>query len=329
MPKIVITDYEFPDLKPELDVLDGHDIELVTGPFASREDLVAACEDADAVINQYTIIDHEFITRLSKCRVICRYGIGVNTIDVPSATAAGIMVANVPDGSLDDVSDHAAALILSLSRGLGKYDRALRAGQWNYQSAAPLHRLRGGVLGLVGFGNIPQRLAAKMRAFGMEPIAYDPYLTAEQAEELGVRPVDLADLMRLSDVVSVHAPLTESTRGLIGRPELESMKPSAFLVNTSRGGIVDEDTLADVLRTGSIAGAGLDVFSHEPLPANHEFGSLDNTVLSPHCAWYSEESEVEIRSKTARNALEALTNGRPVYLVNTEVEPRHLDRVTG
>ncbi|OZD70012.1 hydroxyacid dehydrogenase [Rhodococcus sp. 05-340-1] len=329
MPKIVITDYEFPDLKPELGVLEGHDIELVAGPFASREDLIAACEDADAVINQYVTIDQEFITRLRNCRVICRYGIGVNTIDVASATAAGIMVANVPDGSLDDVSDHAAAMILSLSRGLVKYDRALRSGEWNYQAAAPLHRLRGGLLGLVGFGNIPQRLAFKMRAFGMEPIAYDPYLTAQRAEELGVRPVDLAELMRLSDVVSVHAPLTDSTRGLIGATELASMKSTAFLVNTSRGGILDEDALAVALRTGSIAGAGLDVFAQEPLPVNHEFALFENTVLSPHCAWYSEESEVEIRTKTARNAVETVTNGRPVYLVNTDVEPRRFDRVAG
>ncbi|QII07173.1 C-terminal binding protein [Rhodococcoides fascians A25f] len=329
MPKIVITDYEFPDLKPELDVLDGHDIELVTGPFASREDLIAACEEADAVINQYVTIDQDFIARLSKCRVICRYGIGLNTIDVPAATAAGIMVANVPDGSLDDVSDHAAAMILALSRGLVKYDRALRSGEWNYQAAAPLHRLRGGLLGLVGFGNIPQRLASKMRAFGMEPIVYDPYLSAARAAELGVRSVDLAELVRLSDVVSVHAPLTDSTRGLIGATELAAVKSTAFLVNTSRGGIVDEDALADALRTGSIAGAGLDVFAQEPLPTNHEFGSLDNTILSPHCAWYSEESEVEIRTKTARNALETVTNGRPKYLVNTEVDPRRSVRVTG
>lgn len=322
MYKIVITDYEFPDLAPELTIFDGHNVELITGPFESREVVMAACEEADAIINQYICIDAAFIRRLHRCQVICRYGIGVNTIDVPAATEAGIMVANVPDGSLEDVSDHAAALILSLSRGLGIYDRAIREGEWNYQAAQPLHRLRGAVLGLVGFGNIPQRLAEKMRVFGMAAIAYDPYMPSARAAEMGIELVGLDDLMCLSDVVSIHAPLTDSTRGLVGARELALMKPTAFLVNTSRGGIVDEDSLADALRTQSIAGAGLDVFSAEPLPAQHEFAALDNTILSPHCAWYSEESELEIRTKTAGNALSALFDGEPTYLVNAGVMPR-------
>ncbi|MDF3319994.1 C-terminal binding protein [Rhodococcus sp. C3V] len=320
--KVVVTDYEFPDLAPELSVFDGYDVEFVTGPFASPDEVIAACKDADAVINQYMPIDAEFITQLSNCRVICRYGIGVNTVDMPAATAAGIMVANVPDGSLDDVSDHAAALILALARGLGIYDRAMRSGKWNYQAAQPLHRLRGGTLGLVGFGNIPQRLAEKMRAFGMNTVAYDPYVNPERAAAADIRLVDLDELMRISDVVSVHVPLTESTRGLIGAAELALMKSTAILVNTARGGIVEEDALVDALRRNAIAGAGLDVFAVEPLPTNHELTDLENTIMSPHAAWYSEESEVEIRTKTARNALTALTKGQPIYLVNTDVTPR-------
>jgi D-3-phosphoglycerate dehydrogenase len=326
MYKIVITDYEFPDLVPERAVLEDPEIELVTGPFASREDLTDACRDADAIINQYVQLDAGFIGGLERCTVICRYGIGVNTIDVEAATAAGIMVANVPDGSLEDVSDHAAAMILSLARGLSSYDRALRNGVWDYAAAKPLHRLRGQVLGLVGFGNIPQRLAEKMKAFGMDIAAFDPFVSAESAASVGVRLVGLDELMAISDVVSIHVPLNHHTRGMIGREQLALMKPTAFVVNTARGGIIDEDALAAALQAGRIGGAGLDVFSSEPLSAGHPFTTLDNTVLSPHCAWYSEESEVEIRTKTARNALAALVDGRPVYLVNNEVKPRMATR---
>jgi D-3-phosphoglycerate dehydrogenase len=320
--KIVVTDYEFADLAPELEVFGAADVEFVTGPFESREALAEACRDADAIINQYVELDAGFIGRLERCAVICRYGIGVNTIDVDAATAAGIMVANVPDGSLDDVSDHAAAMILSLSRGLGSYDRAIRAGVWDYAAAKPLHRLRGRILGLVGFGNIPQQLAEKMQVFGMEILAFDPFVRAEKAADLGARLVGLEELAATPDVISVHVPLNDETRGLIGQDQLALMKPTSLIINTARGGIIDEDALTAALHAGRIAGAGLDVFADEPLPAGSRFASLDNTVLSPHAAWYSEQSEHEIRTKTAQNALAALIDGRPLYLVNRDVKPR-------
>lgn len=316
---VVITDYEFPDLVLERAVFDGQPVDLRVGPFESREALVEACRDAHAILNQYTQLDAEFIGELRCCRVISRYGVGVNTIDVDAATRAGIMVANVPDGSVDDVSDHAAAMILGLARGVGIYDRALRAGSWDYTAAAPLHRLRGATLGLIGFGNIPQRLAAKMAGFGMEAIAYDPYLSAEETAQLGAAKADLPALLERADVVSVHVPLSPTTRGFIGEQELSLMKPTATLVNTARGGVVDEEALAAALRTGRLAGAGLDVFAHEPLPAPSPLRGLENVLLSPHAAWYSEESEREIRTKTARNVLAALLDGRPTYFVNPAV----------
>jgi len=320
--RIVITDYEFADLAPEREVLDRSGIELVTGPFDSREALIDACRGADAIINQYVQLDAGFIAALERCVVICRYGIGVNTIDVPAATAAGIMVANVPDGSIDDVSDHAAAMILSLARGLGTYDRAMRSGEWDYAAAKPLHRLRGKTLGLVGFGNIPRRLAEKMRAFGMEIAAYDPFVPDDAVCDAGAVPLALDALMGASDVVSVHVPLNDRTRAMIGREQLALLRPTAFVVNTARGGVIDEAALADALRSGSVRGAGLDVFESEPIGAGSEILSLPGIVLSPHCAWYSEESEHEIRTKTAQNAVSALFGGRPDYLFNTDVHPR-------
>lgn len=323
MYKIVITDYEFPDLAPELSAFAGQDVTLDAGPFPDAAALREACRDADALINQYVQLDAAFIATLERCRVIARYGIGVNTIDVEAATAAGIMVANVPDGSLDDVSDHAAAMILSLSRGLGVYDRALRRGQWDYAQAKPLHRLRGATLGLLGFGNIPRRLAAKMQAFGMRTLAHDPFVDPDTAlREHATTMVDTEELFSTADVVSVHLPLTAETTGLVDARLLGLMKETALLLNTSRGGIVQEQDLAAALTAGRLGGAGLDVFTQEPLGQQSPLTTLENTILTPHAAWYSEESEQEIRTKTARNVLEALFAGQPTYLVNHTVVPR-------
>lgn len=323
MYKIVITDYEFPDLAPELSAFAGQDVTLDAGPFPDAAALREACRDADALINQYVQLDAAFIATLERCRVIARYGIGVNTIDVEAATAAGIMVANVPDGSLDDVSDHAAAMILSLSRGLGVYDRALRRGQWDYAQAKPLHRLRGATLGLLGFGNIPRRLAAKMQTFGMRTLAHDPFVDPDTAlREHATTMVDTEELFSTADVVSVHLPLNAETTGLVDARLLGLMKETALLLNTSRGGIVQEQDLAAALTAGRLGGAGLDVFAQEPLGQQSPLTTLENTILTPHAAWYSEESEQEIRTKTARNVLEALFAGQPTYLVNHTVVPR-------
>ncbi|WP_313823687.1 C-terminal binding protein [Citricoccus sp.] len=323
MYKIVITDYEFPDLAPERSVFDGQDVVVDAGPFADEAALREACHNADAIINQYIQLDAAFIATLDRCRVIARYGIGVNTIDIEAATAAGIMVANVPDGSLDDVSDHAAAMILSLSRGLGIYDRALRRGQWDYAQAKPLHRLRGATLGLLGFGNIPRRLAAKMQVFGMRVIAHDPFVGPDVAlREHATTLVTPEELFIAADMVSIHLPLTAETANLVDSRLLSLMKSTALLLNTSRGGIVQEDDLAAALADGRLGGAGLDVFSSEPLGPQSPFAELENTVLTPHAAWYSEESEQEIRTKTAQNVLDALFQGQPTYLVNRTVVPR-------
>ncbi|NUL45800.1 C-terminal binding protein [Cellulosimicrobium funkei] len=323
MYKIVITDYEFTDLDSERSVFEGQHVIVDAGPFADEAALRAACRDADAIINQYVQLDAAFIATLERCRVIARYGIGVNTIDLEAATAAGIMVANVPDGSLDDVSDHAAAMILSLSRGLGIYDRALRRGQWDYAQAKPLHRLRGATLGLLGFGNIPRRLAEKMQVFGMTVIAHDPFVDPGVAlREHATTLVTPEELFAAADVVSIHLPLTSETANLVDSRLLGLMKPTALLLNTSRGGIVQEEDLAAALAEGRLGGAGLDVFSSEPLGPQSPFTELENTVLTPHAAWYSEESEQEIRTKTAQNVLDALFQGQPTYLVNRTVVPR-------
>lgn len=318
---VVVTDYEFADLEPERQVLEAAGLTLVPAQATTEDELIEVCADADAVINQYAPVTAKVIRSLTRCRVISRYGIGLNTIDVPAATKAGIAVANVPDGSLEEVSDHAAAQILTLARGLHRYDAAIRRGTWDYTVAGPLRRLRGRTLGLVGFGRIPRLLAEKLAGFGMAVLAHDPFADPSHAAALGVRLVDLDTLCRESDVVSVHAPLTAETEGMIGRAQFAAMKPTACLVNTARGPVVDQDALIEALETGRIGGAGLDVFADEPIGPDHPLARCENVVLSPHTAWYSEDSEIEIRTKTARNVVDVAQGRLPTYLVNHEVSP--------
>lgn len=319
-PTVVVTDHEFADLAPERAVIESAGFTLVDAQASTAEEVVRACAEADAIINQYQQLDAEVISQLHRCRIISRYGIGLNTIDVPAASAAGIAVANVPDGSLDDVSDHTIALMLALSRGVAAYDRSIRSGEWSYSAAGPLYRLRGRTLGLIGFGQIPRRVAEKAAPFGLRVIAYDPFASPDDARDLGVELVSLDELYRASDVVSVHVPLTEETRGLVGADAFALMRPTALLINTSRGPVVDEPSLLDALERGGIAGAGLDVFTVEPLASDHPLRRSERAVLTPHAAWYSEDSEVEIRTKTAQNVVLALQGAPVPYQVNAPAE---------
>lgn len=322
MPTIVITDAEFPDLELERGLVEAAGIEFVAGDAHSPAELIELCRDADGIVNQYSMLTADVIAALPRCRVISRYGIGVNTIDVPAATAAGIVVGNVPDGSIEEVSDHAAALILASVRGVGRYNAAIRAGTWDYAVAKPLRRLRGRTVGLVGLGNIPRRLAQKLGGFNVELIGYDPFVSADVAASVGCRLVELDELVSSADVVSLHVPETEQTRGLISRALIATMKPGAIVVNTARGSVIDQDALVDALVDGRIAAAGLDVFAAEPLGADNPFADLPNVLLTPHMGWYSEDSEAEIRTKATQNAIDVVCDRWPRYVVNADVAPR-------
>lgn len=313
---VVVTDHEFADLAPERAVIEGAGFTLIDAGAGSEEEIIAACATADGILNQYCQMTPRVIESLQNCRIISRYGIGLNTIDVAAATDAGIAVANVPDGSLDDVSDHALAMLLALSRGLGAYDRAIRAGRWDYTAAGPLFRLRGSTLGLLGFGQIPRRVAEKAQAFGIKVVAFDPYASVEEVKRLGVEPVELEELYKRADAISVHVPLTENTRGLVNEGAFASMKPTSLVINTARGPVIDEKALIRALSSGLIRGAGLDVFADEPLSPDSPLRGMENVLLSPHAAWYSEDSEVEIRTKAAQNIVQALRGERVTYQVN-------------
>lgn len=315
-----MTDYEFETLQYEREVLPASQFELVEAQCTTEEEVIRAAHDADALLNQYAPITRKVIERLERCQVIARYGVGVNTIDLQAATDKGIYVANVPDYCRDEVADHALALMLSWLRKIVVAHQEIRGGRWDFKATRPIYRLRGRTLGLVGFGNIPRALAEKAKPLGLQVIAYDPYCQPDAAREHGVELVSLAELCRRADVLSVHAPLTDETRGLIGREQFQLMKREALIVNTSRGPVIDEIALIDALREQQIAGAALDVVEQEPIDRQNPLLAMDNVILTPHVAWYSEEAEQEMRTKAAQSIRDVLLEQRaPVYLVNKQV----------
>ncbi|MFZ5689080.1 MAG: C-terminal binding protein [Bacillota bacterium] len=315
--QVIVTDFPWKDLSCEQNILLPQDIELVGFQCNTEEEVLAACKDADGVITNLSPISAQVIQGMKKCRVISRYGVGYNNVDIKAASNKGIIVCNVPDYCFDEVADHAFALMLALARKLNACIQGARDGSWNYSLYKPIFRLRGKVLGLVGFGSIARNLARKAQSFGLKIVAFDPYVSHEKMEQLAVSPVDLDHLCRVSDIVSIHVPLTDSTRGLIGQRQLEKMKPTAILINTARGPVVDEDALINALQAKMIAGAGLDVVKKEPIDVNNPLLIMPNVIVTPHMSWYSEEAEEELRMKAANNVLSVLKGGNPRYRVNS------------
>jgi D-3-phosphoglycerate dehydrogenase len=315
LPTVVITDCDHPTTAPEEEVLAGR-AALVVHRRHDPAGLVDICRDADGIITQYGAFTPSVLGALPRCRVIARYGVGVDTVDLAAATARGIVVANVPDYGTEEVSTHAIALVLALHRRLLRFDRAVKGGVWDFAVGAPIPRLSGLTLGVIGFGRIGSTVAHRLHAFGLTVVASDPYVTAFPD---WVKPLPLDDLLAVSDVVSIHCPLTPETHHLLDERALRRLKPTAILVNTARGGIVDTAALARTLAEGRIAGAGIDVLEHEPLPADHPLASLDNVLLTPHAAFYSEGSILELKRKVARAVLDVLEGRRPASVVNPEV----------
>ena len=313
-PKVLILGSPVPGHRPEREILEPL-AEIVTARVDGGPELAAAVRDVDAAMIGLQPFDAPLIAGMRRCRIISRYGIGYDNIDVDAATAAGIWVGRVPDYGWEDVSDHAVALLLACVRDLRSYDRLARAGEPGRPRA--LFRMRGRTCGVIGCGGIGSVLVRKLGGFGLTRIlVHDPYLAAERIAAAGGVASDLETLLRESDFVSLHTPLTGETRQLIGAAELRLMKPTAILVNTARGGLVDQEALAAALADGTLAAAGLDVFETEPLPTDSPLAALDNVILSNHVAWYTEESAVELATKAARNVSEVLCGRPPVYPVN-------------
>jgi D-3-phosphoglycerate dehydrogenase / 2-oxoglutarate reductase len=319
---VAITDYVFPSLEPEHAVLEPLGVELRPQQCRSEEEIITLAQDADAVLNCYAKMTARVIEKLNRCKIIARYGIGVDNVDLAAANKARILVTNVPDYCVDEVSDHALALMLALARKIVSADNAVKGGAWNVTAHAEIRRLRGQTLGLLGFGQIAKVVALKVQPLGMKVLVYDPYLDAVLIAHHGAEAASLDRLLAEADVISIHVPLSPETRNLIGQRELAHMKPSTFLINTSRGGIVDEQALAVALKEGRLGGAALDVLSAEPPPLDHPLRQAPNMILTPHLAFYSRESVIELQTKAAEEVARALKGEPPRSPVNAEVLAR-------
>ncbi|UWG50961.1 Phosphoglycerate dehydrogenase or related dehydrogenase [Halalkaliarchaeum sp. AArc-CO] len=318
MAKILVTDYNFPDLSIEQGLANGAGVELEGAQARSPEEIIEAAEGADGLLVQYGEVTEEVFEARPEIQVVGRYGIGVDSVDLDAATEHGVSVVNVPSYCLDEVSTHAMALILGCVRKVALFDREITGGTWDWNQGKPIHRLTEQTLGLAGFGEIPQTLARKAEAFGLDVIAYDPYLSAEEIAEHGARKVDFDELLAGSDVLSVHVPLTDETQELFDAAAFEQMRDHAFIVNTARGAVIDTGALAEALETGELAGAGLDVLPEEP-PENSPLIDRDDVILTPHVAWYSEDSLAELRRTVTEDVIGVLNGDGPMNLVNTDV----------
>jgi len=323
LPKVVITDLIVEPLNYERSVLDG-EAEVVALDAKSEDELIGRVEDADAImVYHYFRFTRSTIDRLKHCKAIVRPGVGYDGVDIEYAREKGIPVCNVPDYGTEEVADSALAMALNLSRGTHFLNSRLRRGigEWNVDQAAPIPRLRKRVFGIVGCGRIGTAAALRAKSFGFDVVFYDPYLPDGVDKALGIRRVDsLDELLAASYVISLHCPLTDETRGLIGAPEIAKMNPGSFLINTSRGGVVDTLAVVNALQDGHLAGAGIDVLEQEPPSSDSpvltawrdsDHAAHDRLILNPHTAFYCEEGCEEFRTKGAQEVLRAL-KGEPL-----------------
>ena len=316
---VVITDCDHDTVDPERAVLKGHEVELRRLQCRTPEEVAAQAGDADVLINQYVAITAEALEALPRCRLVVRYGVGVDNVDVEAAARRGVWVANVPDYGRDEVADHTLALALAVLRGVVVLDRSVRDGVWDLEAARPLHRLATLTYGVVGCGAIGRAVARRAAGLGMRVLGYDiPQVRSGPPIER----VPLEGLLEAADVVSLHAALTPESHHLIGAAALGRMRPTAFLVNTARGGLVDAAALLAALDAGALAGAALDVLEGEPPDElGWRLARHPRVVATPHAAWYSEEAFHTLKTEVAREALRVLEGGRPRSPVNRPAAP--------
>jgi D-3-phosphoglycerate dehydrogenase len=315
--QVAVSDSVFPNLDPASAVLSKIGAELRLADQPNPEAILRVAKDADALFATYAKITAEMIRQMTRCRIISRFGIGVDNVDIPAASERGIVVTKVPDYCIDEVSDHTMALLLSAVRKIPLANSMVHAGKWEMRAVVPIHRLRGTVLGLVGFGRIPQLVAPKAQSFGMRVVSYDPYIPKDVFQRAGVDSVEFGELLKISDYISIHSPLLPETQGLFNADAFRQMKPHAYLINTARGPIVDEAALAQALDAGQLAGAALDVMPKEPPGGSPLFGR-PNVIITPHTSFYSEESLVDLQTKAAEEVVRVLKGEAPRNPVNPE-----------
>ena len=316
---VLITDYAWPSLDIERATLDAVGADLLVAESGAEDELIGLAPRADAILACWKPVTPAVLDAASRCLVVGRYGIGLDNIAVEHATRHGILVTNVPDFCLEEVADHALALILACARRIVPFARATRAGEWNPAAGRPIARLRGQTLGIIGYGAIGRTLAAKARGVGLKILAYTPRLAPGPLGPGGAATNDLDALLRAADYISVHAPLNDETRGLLDARALRRCKPTSYLINTSRGAIVDEAALYRALSEGWIAGAALDVLAREPPDPANQLLALDNVIVTPHAAFYSEEAIATLQRQAAEQVAAVLRGEDPPNIVNPAV----------
>ncbi len=317
--KILITDYAWSSIEPERQVLAEIGAELIAAETGDESELLNFAPTMDGILTCWKPVREPVIAAAEKCQIIGRLGIGLDNIDVDAATEHGIIVTNVPAYCIDEVSDHAMGLLLACARKISRFNRATREGTWEQNIGPEMYRLRGKTLGVVGFGRIAQSIVPKAKGFGLTVNICSPRTDPALIQQHGAQKVAFPELLATSDFITIHTPLTPETRYMFSYTEFRAMKSTAYLINTARGGIVDTTALTAALRDGEIAGAGLDVLETEPPEQNEELLTLDSAVVTPHAAFISEESILDLEVTAATYVVEVLTGKLPETVVNPSV----------
>jgi len=315
--KVVVTDDRHGDFSVEKEVLAEIGAEVIVCNCDTKEEVIEECKDADGILLNLSPMPVEVIEKLEKCKIIARYGVGYDNVDVSACTKKGIYVANVPDYCAEEVSDQALALLMACVRKVVHSDTQIRQGRWNIAKEMKIHRIEGNTFAILGFGMIAKAFLRKLKGFNPGRIfVFDPFVDADTIASYGAVKVDWETALGEADYISVHIPLNAQTKGMIDDKAFALMKSSVILLNTSRGAVIDEKSLISALESKSISCAGLDVFEIEPIQSDNRLLKLDNCVLTDHVGWYSVESIIELKRKAAENIKETLLGGKPKYPVN-------------
>tara|TARA_B000000565_G_scaffold230298_1_gene188508 strand:- start:2546 stop:3517 length:972 start_codon:yes stop_codon:yes gene_type:complete len=313
--KVVISDYVWPNIDIEKNFFDSKNIELVVSK--NKSDLKKQIVDADGLLFCFESIDEDILRSSKNLKVAQRYGIGVDNINIEVATELGIVVSNIPDYCIDEVSDHAMSMILSLNRLLARDSDLVKKGLWNeIKKDKRVYRLSEATLGLLGFGRIGRRISKKAKNFGLKVIAYDPYLNEKEIDDVEIH--SLNKVLKDSNIISLHLPLTEQTNHIIDTEQFDLMNKDTIIINVSRGGLINEEALIENLNNGKIRGAGLDVIESSTDKTNDLF-SFDNVIITPHTAFFSQESSEELQLRSSMQLYDVLTGSKPKFLINPDV----------
>ena len=316
MPNVYVTDYTYAHLDYERAILEPLGYTVIGRQCRTADDVIAQCGDAVALLNQYAPITRAVFAALPQLKMVVRYGVGYDSVDVTAATEHGVMVVNVPDYGVQEVADHTLALMLAMVRKIPAIVNDVQAGRWNDNTFHPIMGLAAKTVGLLGFGNIAKEVAKRAQAFNMQVQAYDPYVATEVFAAHHVNGVSADTVFATSDIICVHLPLNDQTRHFVGATTLAQMKKTAYLINTARGGVVHSADLATALQAGQIAGAALDVLDIEPMPADHPLRTAPNCLLTCHIAWYSEDSLVRLQQFAALEIARMINGESPRSVVN-------------